>query len=59
MTQRHNPTFLRFSSTIGLTIILAAIFLKTNRIFRIFYAQFRRGSESLVPLGKVRSASNS
>ena len=45
----------RFSGTIGPTIILASLFLKTNRIFRIFVSQFKRGSESTIPLGQVRS----
>ena len=39
--------------TLGYTLILASLFLKTNRIFRIFYGQFRRGPESMTPLGQV------
>ena len=48
----------RFSGSIGLTIILASIFLKTNRIFRIFYTQFRRDPDSTTPFGQVRLNNN-
>ncbi len=31
---------MRFTSTLGYTFILSSLFLKTNRLFRIFYSQF-------------------
>ena len=32
--------FIRFTSTLGYTFILSSLFLKTNRLFRIYYSQF-------------------
>ncbi len=40
--------------TTGYTLILSSLYLKTNRLFRIFYAQFKQTSGVL---GKLRYTS--
>ncbi len=47
----HIPLYDRFTMTTGYTFILSSLYLKTNRLFRIFYAQFK---QSAGVLGKLK-----
>eukprot|EP00095_Tigriopus_kingsejongensis_P012388 snap_masked-scaffold1132_size60346-processed-gene-0.1 protein:Tk12388 transcript:snap_masked-scaffold1132_size60346-processed-gene-0.1-mRNA-1 annotation:"GI14041" len=40
-------SFIRFTLTLGYTCMLAALFLKVHRIFRIFYGQFNQANDIL------------